>query len=87
MDAVPGRANETWTKIDKRGVYYGQCSELCGIKHGFMPIAIQVVSKEEFDLWVQNAKTKFAINVNNKFLILKIISINIYYQINLVFHQ
>jgi cytochrome c oxidase subunit II len=60
MDAVPGRVNETWTKVDKKGVYYGQCSELCGVNHGFMPIAIEVVSKEEFETWLQAAKAKFA---------------------------
>lgn len=51
IDAVPGKVNETWTKIDKQGVYYGQCSELCGVKHGFMPIAIEVVSEEDFKKW------------------------------------
>ena len=67
-DAVPGRVNETWTRIDKKGVYYGQCSELCGIKHGFMPIAIEVVSQEEFDQWLVEAKVKFAQHsVNNMF--------------------
>lgn len=60
IDAVPGKVNETWTKIDKTGVYYGQCSELCGVNHGFMPIAIEVVSEEEFNAWVEEAKTKFA---------------------------
>ncbi len=50
-DAVPGRMNETWFRIKKEGVYYGQCSELCGIKHGYMPIAIEVVSKEKFKEW------------------------------------
>ena len=53
-DAVPGRVNETWTHIAEKGVYYGQCSELCGVNHGFMPIALQVVSKEDFTLWVKN---------------------------------
>jgi cytochrome c oxidase subunit 2 len=62
MDAVPGRTNETWTKISKKGVYYGQCSELCGVNHGFMPIAIEVVSKEDFDKWIINAKTKFSLS-------------------------
>ncbi len=52
MDAVPGRINETWFKVDRPGVYFGQCSELCGTKHGFMPIAIEVVSRPEFDRWV-----------------------------------
>lgn len=52
MDAVPGRINETWFKVDRPGVYFGQCSELCGTKHAFMPIAIEVVSKERFAEWV-----------------------------------
>jgi cytochrome c oxidase subunit 2 len=59
-DAVPGRTNEAWTKIDKLGVYYGQCSEICGVNHGFMPIALEVVTKEEFKKWVEQAKLKFA---------------------------
>ncbi len=54
MDAVPGRINETSFTVDKTGVYYGQCSELCGIKHGFMPIAVEVVSKEDFATWVRS---------------------------------
>ncbi|MFP3120328.1 cytochrome c oxidase subunit II [Rickettsia sp. R2] len=61
IDAVPGRINETWTRVAKKGVYYGQCSELCGIHHGFMPIAIEVVSKEDFDNWVAS-KNKTAMN-------------------------
>lgn len=52
-DAVPGRTNETWFRISKPGVYYGQCSELCGIKHGYMPIAIEVVDKAAFQKWKQ----------------------------------
>jgi cytochrome c oxidase subunit II len=52
MDAVPGRINETWFKADRVGVYYGQCSELCGTKHAFMPIAIEVVEPERFNAWV-----------------------------------
>jgi cytochrome c oxidase subunit II len=59
-DAVPGRTNETWTKIDQLGVYYGQCSEICGVNHGFMPIAIEVVTKEQFEEWLKQAKIKFA---------------------------
>lgn len=51
-DAVPGRLNETWVKIEKPGVYYGQCSELCGKDHGFMPIEVHAVSKEDFAKWV-----------------------------------
>lgn len=53
MDAVPGRINESWFKVDRPGVYYGQCSELCGTKHGFMPIAVEVVPEEEFKRWVR----------------------------------
>ncbi len=52
MDAVPGRINEAWFKVDRPGVYYGQCSELCGTKHGFMPIAVDVLPQEQFDAWV-----------------------------------
>lgn len=52
MDAVPGRLNETWFKADRPGVYYGQCSELCGARHGFMPIAVEVVTPERFAAWV-----------------------------------
>ncbi|MGF9562603.1 cytochrome c oxidase subunit II [Neorhizobium sp. JUb45] len=51
IDAVPGRLNETWFKPEKEGLYYGQCSELCGKDHAFMPIAIRVVSQEKFDTW------------------------------------
>jgi cytochrome c oxidase subunit 2 len=65
IDAVPGRINETWTRVSKKGVYYGQCSELCGVNHGFMPIAIEVVSKEEFQNWLITAKTKFSTNMNS----------------------
>jgi cytochrome c oxidase subunit 2 len=50
-DAVPGRVNETWFRISKPGLYYGQCSELCGIKHGYMPIAIEAVSMAEYKAW------------------------------------
>jgi cytochrome c oxidase subunit 2 len=52
MDAVPGRLNETWFKIDRPGVYFGQCSELCGARHAYMPIAVEVVSPEKFAQWV-----------------------------------
>lgn len=58
-DAVPGRLNETWVNIEKPGVYRGQCSELCGQGHGFMPIVIEAVSKEEFKQWVEQAKQKY----------------------------
>ena len=59
-DAVPGRINETWFKAEKVGTYYGQCSELCGIKHAFMPITVRVVSEEEYTEWLRGAKIKFA---------------------------
>ena len=60
MDAVPGRLNETWFKAEKTGTYYGQCSELCGIRHAFMPIRIEVVSKADFALWVEEAQSEYA---------------------------
>lgn len=60
IDAVPGKLNETWFKAEREGVFYGQCSELCGAKHAFMPIAVEVVSQERFDQWVEEAKKKFA---------------------------
>lgn len=59
-DAVPGRLSETWLRISKPGMYYGQCSELCGVNHGFMPIAIRAVTKEEYTAWVEQAKEQFA---------------------------
>jgi cytochrome c oxidase subunit 2 len=52
MDAVPGRVNETWFKVDKPGVYFGQCSELCGSRHAYMPIAVEVLPRDKFDAWV-----------------------------------
>ena len=59
-DAVPGRINETWFKADRTGTFYGQCSELCGIKHAFMPITVNVVSQEEYNQWLERAKVEFA---------------------------
>tara|TARA_B100001121_G_scaffold303649_1_gene317899 strand:- start:107 stop:919 length:813 start_codon:yes stop_codon:yes gene_type:complete len=59
-DAMPGRINETWFKAEKVGTYYGQCSELCGIKHAFMPIEVKVVTDEEYQEWLEEAKIKFA---------------------------
>jgi cytochrome c oxidase subunit 2 len=55
-DCIPGRLNETWFQATKTGIYYGQCSELCGVKHGFMPIEIRVVEKDVFEKWVARAK-------------------------------
>ena len=65
-DAVPGRINETWFKAEKVGTYYGQCSELCGIKHAFMPIEVRVVTEEEYQEWLLEAKVKFAKEVNEE---------------------
>ena len=65
IDAVPGRLNETWTRIEKPGVYYGQCSELCGKDHAYMPIEIHAVTKEEFQQWLVKAKEEFAGLPNN----------------------
>ena len=59
-DAVPGRINETWVEITREGTFYGMCSELCGVNHGFMPIEIQAVSKERFAEWVKEAQEEFA---------------------------
>lgn len=56
VDAIPGRLNETWFRAEKTGTYYGQCSELCGQSHAFMPIEIKVVTKEEFASWVESQK-------------------------------
>jgi cytochrome c oxidase subunit 2 len=60
IDAIPGRLNETWFKATKTGMFYGQCSELCGKDHAFMPIAVRVVSDQEFASWVETAKKKYA---------------------------
>ena len=65
-DAVPGRINETWFKAEKVGTYYGQCSELCGIKHAFMPIEVRVVTEEEYQEWLSDAKVKFAKEINEE---------------------
>lgn len=60
--AVPGRFNEAWLEVDRVGTYYGQCNQLCGLNHSFMPIEIKAVSKEDFQKWVAGAKKKFARN-------------------------
>jgi cytochrome c oxidase subunit 2 len=59
MDAVPGRANHTWFKATRTGVFYGQCSELCGASHAFMPIEVHVVSDAEYAAWLENARKKY----------------------------
>ena len=67
IDAIPGRLNETWFKATKVGMYYGQCSELCGKDHAFMPIAVRVVSDQDFAAWVDQAKKKYAASGANEF--------------------
>ena len=62
IDAIPGRNNETWFKASRVGVYYGQCSELCGKDHAFMPIAVRVVSEADYAAWLEEAKKKFAVD-------------------------
>ena len=60
VDGVPGRLNELWFKAERTGVYYGQCSELCGVNHGFMPIRVDVVTVQEFNAWISWAKKEYA---------------------------
>ena len=60
MDAVPGRLNETWFRAEKTGTYYGQCSEICGIRHAFMPIRVEVVEPDAFASWVSEAQAEYA---------------------------
>ncbi len=60
IDAIPGRLNETWFKAEREGMYYGQCSQLCGRDHAFMPIAVHVVSEKDYTAWLDQAKKKFA---------------------------
>ena len=60
--AVAGRVNESWMQFDREGIFYGQCNQICGVNHPFMPIAVQVVSKADFDAWTAQAKKKFAQN-------------------------
>jgi cytochrome c oxidase subunit 2 len=60
IDAVPGRLNDTWFKATREGLFHGQCSELCGKNHAFMPISVRVVSESDFNTWVNAAKQKYA---------------------------
>jgi cytochrome c oxidase subunit 2 len=62
IDAIPGRLNETWFKASREGIYYGQCSELCGKDHAFMPIEVRVVSEQAYAAWLDDAKKKFAVD-------------------------
>jgi cytochrome c oxidase subunit 2 len=60
LDAVPGRLNETWFKATREGIYYGQCSELCGNGHPYMPIQVRVVNDAAYAAWIEESKKKFA---------------------------
>jgi cytochrome c oxidase subunit 2 len=70
-DAIKGRINESWFKAEKEGIYYGQCSELCGIKHAFMPIELHVVSEEKYTAWLLEAKKKYAMEDDNNSRVVK----------------
>ncbi|MDC3146775.1 cytochrome c oxidase subunit II [Alphaproteobacteria bacterium] len=61
-DAVPGRLNETWVNVKEPGIYRGQCSEICGSGHGFMPVVVKVLPEREFMAWANEAKNNYAIN-------------------------
>ena len=69
MDAVPGRLNETWFKAEREGLYYGQCSKLCGKDHSFMPIAVRVVSQDQYEAWLKDAKQKYASNSDGRYAV------------------
>jgi cytochrome c oxidase subunit II len=60
LDAIPGRLNEAWLRIEQPGIYYGQCSELCGDYHGYMPIKIEAMTKDAFEAWTKQAQEQFA---------------------------
>ena len=67
IDAIPGRLNETWFTATKTGMYYGQCSELCGKDHAYMPIAVRVVEDKDFVAWIEAAKKKYAAARDNTY--------------------
>jgi cytochrome c oxidase subunit 2 len=62
MYATPGRTNETWVEVSEEGTFYGQCNQICGINHGYMPIMIQGIPKDQFPAWIEAAKKKYASN-------------------------
>jgi cytochrome c oxidase subunit 2 len=66
IDAIPGRLNETWFKAEREGIYYGQCSELCGRDHAFMPIAVHVMNDKDYAAWLDQAKKKFAMDDDSR---------------------
>ena len=61
IDAVPGRLNKTWFKAEHEGMFYGQCSNICGIDHAFMPVNVRVVSQSDYEAWLAQAKKQFAV--------------------------
>ena len=65
QDGVPGRIAQLWIEADKEGVYFGQCSELCGINHAYMPITVKAVSQDKYDAWMAQAKTQFAADASD----------------------
>lgn len=65
QDAVPGRIAQAWFEVDQEGVYFGQCSELCGIQHAYMPIVVKAVSQDKYDAWVERAKAEFAADASD----------------------
>ena len=66
-DAIPGRLNETWFKVDEPGIYYGMCSELCGVRHAYMPIEVHVLDEAEYIAWLNKAEQEFAqVEVENE---------------------
>jgi cytochrome c oxidase subunit 2 len=75
MDAIPGRLNETWFKVDNPGVYYGMCSELCGVRHAFMPIEVHVLDNADYQAWLASASEQFAsiMKHNNNIELVKLI--------------
>jgi cytochrome c oxidase subunit II len=62
IDAIPGRLNKTWFKADHEGIFYGQCSNICGIDHAFMPINVRVLSQPDYEAWLAQAKKQFAVS-------------------------
>jgi cytochrome c oxidase subunit 2 len=74
LDTTPGRTNETWVNINKEGDYYGMCSELCGVNHGFMPIHIRAVSKADYEAWTKTAKEEFAANDKIEYRAIQVVS-------------
>lgn len=65
QDAVPGRIAQLWFEVDQEGVYFGQCSELCGLNHAYMPIVVKAVTQEKYDAWLAGAKTEFAADASD----------------------